>query len=321
MPVAPQHVVAIDVGGTSLKAAVVNGDGHAQCFERRPTRAADGPEAVIDAVLGLAADLASAVPETVAVGLALPGVVDDETGTVINAANLRWRDVPIAALARDRLGMAVAVMHDVRAAALAEGLLGAARGANDYLLITLGTGVGAALVIRGQPYTGAHGFGGELGHVAVGPQGPVCGCGRPGCLETFASAGHIALRYRAMAGEQAEGCTAREVAQRAASGDAIAGAVWREALDALALAVANYVTLMDPELIVIGGGMAAAGDDLFGPLRHRLEAHVRFGKPPAVVAARLREEAGRYGAAIGAWRAAGLDGVDDTRLSGWQLPR
>ena len=140
MPVAPQHVVAIDVGGTSLKAAVVNGDGHAQCFERRPTRAADGPEAVIDAVLGLAADLAGAVPETVAVGLALPGVVDDETGTVINAANLRWRDVPIAALAPDRLGMAVAVMHDVRAAALAEGLLGAARGANDYLLITLGAG-------------------------------------------------------------------------------------------------------------------------------------------------------------------------------------
>ena len=109
--------------------------------------------------------------------------------------------------------------------------------------------------------------------------------------------------------------------QRAATGDAIADAVWRQAVDALALAVANYVTLMDPELIVIGGGMAAAGDDLFCPLRHRLEAHVRFGEPPAVVAARLREEAGRYGAAIGAWRAAGLDGVDDTRLSGWQLPR
>jgi glucokinase len=314
MPVAAEHVVAIDVGGTNLKGAVVNGDGQAHHCERRPTGAADGP----DAVLSLATDLAGAVPEILAVGLALPGIVDDETGTVVNAANLRWRDVPIGALTRERLGVAVAVMHDVRAAAVAEGLLGAARGARDYLLITLGTGVGAAMVIRGQPYTGAHGFGGELGHVAVEPRGPLCGCGRSGCLEAFASAGHIALRYRAMAGEDGEGCSAREVAERAAGGDAIAGAVWREALDALALAVANYTTLMDPELVVIGGGMAAAGDDLFDSLRHRLEAHMRFGKAPAVVAARLGEEAGRYGAAIGAWRAAG---VEDTRLSAWQPQR
>jgi len=314
-PLAPQHVVAIDVGGTSLKGSVVDGDGHAVSLERRPTRAEDGPDAVIDAVLALASDLTSGSPDTAAVGLALPGVVDDETGTVISAANLRWRDVPIAALAAERLGLAVAVMHDVRAAAVAEGLLGAARGAHDYLLMTLGTGVGAAMVIRGQPYTGAHGFGGELGHVAVEPRGPLCGCGRAGCLEAFASAGHIALRYRAMAGAHAEGCSAREVAQRAATGEPIAGAVWREAVDALAIAVANYVTLMDPELIVIGGGMAAAGDELFGSLRHRLEAHMRFGKPPPVVPAWLGEEAGRYGAAIGAWRAAG---IDEARLRTWQ---
>jgi len=317
-PVAPHHVVAIDVGGTSLKGSCVDGDGHALSLERRPTRAADGPDAVIGAVLELAAELASASPDRVAVGLALPGVVDDETGTVISAANLRWRNVPIASLARERLGTTVAVMHDVRAAAVAEGLLGAARDAHDYLLITLGTGVGAAMVIRGEPYTGAHGFGGELGHVAVEPRGPLCGCGRAGCLEAFASAGHIALRYQAMADEHAEGCTARDVAQRAADGEPIAGAVWQEAIDALAIAVANYVTLLDPELIVIGGGMAAAGEELFGSLRHRLEAHMRFAKPPPVVPARLGEEAGRYGAAIGAWRAAG---IDEARLRNWQAAR
>ena len=316
-PLAPQHVVAIDVGGTSLKASVVDGEGRTLSLQRRATRAADGPDAVIAAVLGLAADLVSAAPGSAAVGLALPGVVDDETGTVISAANLRWRDVPIAALARERLGVAVAVMHDVRAAAVAEGLLGAARGAHDYLLMTLGTGVGAAMVIRGQPYTGAHGFGGELGHVAVEPRGPLCGCGRTGCLEAFASAGHVARRYRAMAGESGQGATAREVAQRAAAGEPIAGAVWRDAVDALAIAVANYVTLMDPELVVIGGGMAAAGDELFGSLRHRLEAHMRFAGPPAVVPAALGEEAGRYGAAIGAWRAAG---IDEAQLSTWQAP-
>ena len=317
-PVASEHVVAIDVGGTTLKAAVVNDDGHVHSFERRETRAGEGAEAVIDAVLTLAADLAAVAPRTVGLGLALPGVVDDEAGTVLNATNLRWRDVPIGAMARERLGIAVVVMHDVRAAALAEGLLGAARGARDYLLITLGTGVGAAMVIRGQPYTGSHGFGGEFGHVAVEPRGPLCGCGRPGCLEAFASAGHIALRYAAMTGNTAQGTTAREVARRAADGEAIAGAVWRDAVDALAIAVANYVTLMDPELIVIGGGMAAAGDDLFGPLRHRVEAHVRFGSPPPVVPARLGEAAGRYGAAIGAWRAAGLE---EPRLRTWKIER
>jgi glucokinase len=314
----PKHIVAIDVGGTTLKAAIVDGEGNAHALERRPTRAAEGPEAVIEAVLALAADLAHGAPGTVAVGLALPGVVNDETGTVINATNLRWRDVPIGSLAQARLGLAVAVMHDVRAAAVAEGLLGAARGARDYLLITLGTGVGAAMMIRGQPYTGSHGFGGELGHIAVEPRGPVCGCGRPGCLEAFASAGQLALRYRAMAGEQADGCSAREIARRAAEGEAVAGAVWRDAVDALAIAIANYVTLLDPELVVIGGGMAAAADGLFGPLRHRLEAHMRFGNAPPVVPAQLGEDAGRHGAAIGAWRAAG---IDEARLAAWEVER
>jgi glucokinase len=165
-------------------------------------------------------------------------------------------------------------MHDVCAAAMAEGPVGAASGASDYRLITLGTGVGAAMMIGGRPYTGAHGFGGELGHVAAEPRAPVCGCGRPGCPEAFASAGHIAL--------------------------------------------ANYVTLRDPQLIVIGGSMSAARDDLFGPLRPRLQAQVRFGNPPVVVRARLGEEAGRYGVAIGAWRATG---IDEAQLSGWKAPR
>lgn len=312
----PQHVVAIDVGGTSMKAAAVDIDGHANAFQRRPTRAAEGPDAVIEAVLALADDLASAVPGTVAVGLAVPGIVKDDTATVVTSANLGWVDVAIGSLVHDRLGMTVAVTHDVRAAAVAEGLLGAARGAQDYLLVTLGTGVGAAMVIRGQPYTGAHGFGGELGHVAVEPRGPLCGCGRAGCLEALASAGHIALRYGVMSAGDGEACTAREVAQRAVAGEAIAAAVWQEAVDALAIAVANYVTLMDPELIVIGGGMAAAGDDLFGPLRRRVEAHVRFGALPPVVPAALGDEAGRRGAAIGAWRAAG---IDEGRLASWEL--
>ncbi len=314
MPNGNECVVAIDVGGTTLKGARVDRRGQTHGQERRPTRTDAGPRAAIDAVLALAGDLARHEPGPVAIGLAVPGLVDEGAGTVRNAANLRWRDVPIGPLAQQRLGTVITVSHDVRAAALAEGLLGVARDATDYLLITLGTGVGAAVVIGGRPYSGAHGIGGELGHTAVEPRGPMCGCGRQGCLEALASASQIARRYHQMTGDSADGLGAEQVSKRAAAGDPVANAVWSQALDALAIAIANYATLLDPEMVVIGGGMAAA-DNLFDPLRHRLRAHMRFGEPPAVVPARLGQEAGRLGAAIAAWRAAG---IDEAELASWE---
>jgi glucokinase len=242
--------------------------------------------------------------------LAVPGLVDEEARTVLEATNLDWHDVPIGALAEDRLGVAVTVTHDGRAGAVAEGLLGAARGCADYLLLTLGTGVGAAMVIRGRPYTGAHGIAGELGHVAVAPDGPVCACGASGCLEAIASASRIARRY------SPEAVGAEEVARGALVADPVARQIWGEAIDALALAIANYVTLLDPELVVVGGGMAAVGSALFEPLQTGVRRLVRFGAPPPIVAASLGEDAGRTGAAIQAWRAAGLS---DAALGGWPV--
>jgi glucokinase len=311
------QVVAIDIGGTTLKGSLVDRSGCSHGLVRRQTPVAEGAEAVVEAVTSLALDLSGADggPRPIAVGLAVPGLVQEGAGTVLNATNLGWHDVAIGPLLIDRLETTVAVSHDVRAGALAEGVLGAARECRDYLLLTLGTGVGAAVVIDGRPYTGAHGIGGELGHVTVEPRGPMCGCGRAGCLEAVASAGHIAERYHAMTGSAGEKVSAEEVARRAVDGDdAIADLVWQQAIEALALAIANYATLLDPELVIIGGGMAAAGADLFDPLRHVLSAHMRFGDPPAVVPASLGEEAGRFGAAIAAWRAAG---IDESELTGW----
>lgn len=314
----PDRVVAIDVGGTNLKGAVVDRRGRAVAVARRDSAVREGPQAVVDAVVGLAAELqrsaAASGAGIVAAGLAVPGLVDEDTGTVRTAANLGWRDLRIGSVAERRLGVAVTVSHDVRAGALAEGLLGAARGRRDYLLITLGTGIGAAVVIGGRPYVGAHGTGGELGHMVVEPRGPMCGCGRPGCLEALASAGHVSAAYGEMAGIS-EPVSAEGVAERAAAGDPIADRVWNGAIDALAIGIANYITLLDPELVVIGGGMAAAGNRLFGPLRHRLSAHVRFGEPPQVVPAVLGKDAGRYGAAIAAWRAVG---IDEAELAAWE---
>lgn len=309
----PDRVIAIDVGGTSLKGAVVDRRGQLLFQSRRPTGAQRGSDAVLAAILDFASDLVGEHASTAAVGITTPGLVDERAGVVLAAANLHWRDVPIRQLAHHRLGLPVAVMHDVRAAALAEGLMGAAQGRDDYLMVTLGTGIGAAVVIGGRPYTGAHGIGGELGHVAVQPRGPLCGCGRPGCLEALASAGHVATHYRTMTGDR-ELVDAEQVAARAAAGDEIAHLVWDTAIDALALAMANYCALLDPELIVVGGGMATAGQRLFAPLQRRLVAHLRFGQPPPVVAAALGADAGRRGAAIAAWR---LGGIDEADLSAW----
>jgi glucokinase len=312
MTAAAEAVVAIDVGGTALKGALIDGVGRELTLERRTTPVDDGPDAVIEAVLGLASELAeSCGGRPGAVGLAVPGVVDTEAGVVHEAANLGWRAVAIGELARSRLDVAVCVLHDARAAALAEGLVGAARGVRDWLLLTLGTGVGAAVMLGGEAYVGPGGSGGELGHATIDPRGPVCACGRRGCLEAYASAGHIARHYTARSGRAAG---AAEVVQRAAAGDPVAQAVWSDALDALAIAIANYDALLDPDLVVIGGGMAAAGEELFAPLARLVRSRALFGDPPPVVPAALGERAGRLGAAIAAWRAAG---VPDTVFHGW----
>jgi glucokinase len=302
-----ERVAAIDVGGTTIKGAVIDGQGRVCEEKRRSTRADRGPEAVIESILELAAELACIDPRPAAVGVAIPGLVRESDGVVVEATNLGLREVAMHELASHRLCSPVAVLHDVRAAALAEGKLGAARGHSDYLLLTLGTGVGAAVVIGDRPYTGAHGLGGELGHVAVDPRGPQCLCGGTGCLEAIASAGAIERRY-------GRGVDAEAVASRAASGDRAAAGVWSEALDALALAIVNYGTLLDPDLVVIGGGLATAGPRLFDPLRRRVVEWTRFGEPARVVRAAMGEEAGRFGAAIAAWRAAGLD---EASLAQW----
>jgi glucokinase len=255
---------------------------------------------VIERLAGFAGDLAAA-GSAAAVGVAVPGLVDEAAGVARASVNLGWQDVPLRRLLAERLGLPVAVAHDVRAAARAEAELGAAQGCDDWLLVTLGTGVGAAVVIGGRPYGGAHGTGGELGHMVVDPDGPECACGARGCVESLASAGAVERRY---ASEAAERPSAREVVERAGQGDEAAARVWREAVEALAAGLAAYVVLMDPERIVVGGGLADAGGALFGPLAGALAERLTFVDPPPVVAAALGADAGCHGAALLAREAA-----------------
>ncbi len=301
-----EHVVALDVGGTGIKAALVTADGRVAHAERRPTGREQGPAAVVEGILGFADTMRRRGAERLgaepgAVGLALPGIVDEGSGTAVFSANIGWRDVPIRRLMADRLGLPVRLSHDVRAGGVAEARLGAARGSEHVLFLPIGTGIAGAMVLGGQPYAGGHGAGGEIGHVIVRPDGPACGCGARGCLETVASAAAVARRYAEATGREPAGVTAEEVASRTAEDDPAATRVWAETVAALADGLVMYTSLLDPELIVVGGGLGESGEVLLAPLRAAVAERLTFQIPSKIVAAELGDEAGSLGAGLLAW--------------------
>ena len=296
-------VVALDVGGTSMKAATVDRQCAVLTSHNIATGRRDGADAVVERVLATAAEQRASAERqghnVRAAGLVVPGLVDEDRGVALAAANLDWRDVPFRARLAERLGVPVAFGHDVRAGGLAEGLLGAARGVRDYLFLAVGTGIAAAVVLDGRPYSG-RGYAGEIGHIVVDPDGPLCGCGARGCLESIASAAAIAEQYAARTGQRVD---AAMVSERVVKGDPDAQAVWHTAIDALAGALAAYANLLAPDLVVVGGGLASAGDTLLVPLATELDRRLRFQRRPRLVAAELGDQAGALGAALLAWQA------------------
>lgn len=291
-------VAGIDVGGTYTKAVLVGAAGRIVARERSDTPRTGGP-VVVEHLVALVARLATAAaPDEplAAVGVGVPGIVDEAAGIARYSANLNWRDLGLVDALRPRVGVPVALGHDVRLGALGEGALGAARGVADFLYLPIGTGVAAALVLGGRVRRGVHGAAGEVGHVVVEPGGPRCGCGRRGCLEAVASAGAIARRY----GERRPGelVDAAAVVARAASGDEIADALWREAVDALGVSLAGAQALVDVELVVVGGGLAHAGGPLFEGLAGVLADRLGWIAAPRLAAAELRDDAACLGAAL-----------------------
>jgi glucokinase len=299
-------VVAIDVGGTTLKGGVCDRDAEVLHAERRRTAREDG-EAVVEGIVALARDLAAkgrrrfGADGVAGAGLAVPGLVDEARGVALRAVNLPWRELPLADVVAERVGLPVVLSHDVRAAAAAERALGAGRDAEDVLFVAIGTGIGAAIVSGDAPFRGAHGRAGELGHTVVEPDGPACACGGRGCLEAIASGAAIERAYADTGA--ADGASAREVAALARAHDPAARTVWNRAARALGIALADAVALLDPGLIVLGGGLAEAGADLLEPVAAELAARVRLGPAPPVVAAALGSDAGCRGAALLAWHA------------------
>jgi len=287
-------VLGLDVGGTTTKALLVATDGRVVHEERRATVPAadpvDGLVAELDRLTVLAAGHGLTV---VGAGVVTPGLIEEATGTVRYASNLGWRDLPLRAALQARAGVPVTTGHDVRAAGLAEQLLGAAHGVDDVLLVTIGTGIAAALVSGGRPLAGGTGAAGEIGHAPVRPGGEPCPCGQRGCLEVYASGAGVARRYEARTGQarSAAGVVGR------LDEDPVAREVWADATSALADALVTATLLLDPSVVVLGGGLTAAAADLLDPVRAGLAAGLTWRPAPPVHLTRLGSLAGSLGAA------------------------
>ncbi|WJD98827.1 ROK family protein [Streptomyces antimycoticus] len=300
-----KHVIALDVGGTGMKAALIGADTTLLHEARRPTERERGPEAVVAAILDFAAELREIGKRRfggppVAAGVGVPGVLDEDRGVAVFAANLGWSDVPLRALLTERLGgIPVALGHDVRMGGLAEGRIGAGEGARRFLFVSVGTGIAGAIGIDGRIDPGAHGSSGEIGHIVVRPGGPACGCGQSGCLETLASAAAVGRAWAGASGDPA--ADAADCAKAVRSGDPRAVAVWGEMVSALADGLVTGLTLLDPGVLIVGGGLAEAGETLFAPLRTAVEERLTFQQLPRIVPAALGDTAGCLGAGLLAW--------------------
>jgi glucokinase len=286
-------VVALDVGGTAMKGAVLDGRGRVIDFHRWLTPRSEGPDAVVGAVLEAVEELLRLADGAVAVGLVVPGLVDDRAGVALYSENIRWRDVPFRQLVVDQSGLPVGFGHDVRAGGLAERTLGAAQGTDDVLFMPIGTGISGAMYVAGRLIENK--YAGEIGHIDVG-SGEICACGARGCLEAVASGASIAKRYNRATDGSATG--AHEVLKLMAAGDNAAATVWDDAIAGLARALATYTSLLAPELIVIGGGLSGAGEVLLEPLRRRLQELLVWQQVPRIVAAHLGDNAACVGAGL-----------------------
>jgi glucokinase len=296
------HVLGLDIGGTKIAAGVVDGDGRALSFVVEPTEADRGPADGLARLfaLGHRAVAESGVDwaDVQSVGIGCGGPLDSARGVLVAPLHLTgWRDVPITDLAEQEYGRATVLDNDATAAAAGEHRYGAGRGTRHMVYLTVSTGIGGGIVLDGRLYRGATGNGGELGHVTVDWQGRRCrGCGRLGCLEAYASGTSIAERA-AEAGLGAMKAT--EVAAAAEAGDETARVVWGETVAALACGVASIVNLFEPEMVVVGGGVTGAGEQLLGPVRESVHAQAigAAGRDVRIVQAALGPQVGVVGAA------------------------
>lgn len=305
--------IGIDIGGTKILGALISEQGQI-INELRVASPAQDPAALVAEVAELVERLsASADREIIGVGVATAGFIDAESATVLFAPNMNLRNEPLRAKIAERIALPVIIENDANAAGWAEYAFGAGRGSQDMIMLTLGTGVGGAVVSDGKLRRGGFGIGGELGHLRIIPDGRLCGCGQRGCLEQYgsgtavlraakklaSSAGPAGARLAQLQAEHGE-LTGHQVYQALLEGDSGAVAVVREAGTHLGTAIGSLVAVLDPQLVVIGGGLSEAGELILDPIRQAYLSNLpaRGYRPELeIVTAQFSNQAGVLGAA------------------------
>jgi glucokinase len=307
--VSGSETIGVDLGGTKMLVGVLSGT--EPLYEQREASTGQTEDELVELLVREVGEAREARPDAVAVGLGIPATIDHDRGVAIAAVNLPIEDVPIRDLVAERTGLPVAVDNDANVAALAEQLYGAGRGAANVVMLTIGTGIGGGLILGGEVYRGAHGAGAELGHMVVQADGPPCqgNCPNHGCIEALASGTALGREARAAAesapdsalgklltaGETVDGRVATEAAL---GGDGTAIGVFDLIGTRLGVACASLANIFEPEAIVIGGGVIAAGELLLAPARRELRQRaLRPMNETPILPAALGNDAGMIGAA------------------------
>jgi glucokinase len=314
-------VLAIDLGGTKIIAAIISNKGQIVAKKRCLTLADEGPHPVISRIFSAIDHLLSQrninPSQLDSISIAAAGAIDFKKGLITSSPHLPgWHDVPLRDIVEEKYKVNTFLINDASAAALGEHHFGAGRGVNNLILLTVGTGIGGGIIINGRLYSGVSGSAGEIGHMTIDVNGPRCDCGKTGCLEALVSGTAVAKEAikRIRQGERSslteivegkiENITAEEVSIAAQGGDSLASEVILKAATYLGVGIANLVNIFNPEMIIIGGGMAKMGDLLLNPARQvvRERAFQLPAQAVQIVPARLGDDAGVLGAAVFAFQ-------------------
>jgi glucokinase len=312
-------IVGVDIGGTNVVVGALPEDGSQLVGTRKiPTEAGRGPKHVVDRIVGLIGEAMDAVEaagadraDVVGVGIGSPGPLDRGTGTVIETPNLGWRNFPLRDLISNAVDLPATLDNDANCATYGEWWLGAGRNVDTLVGLTLGTGIGGGIVLNGKLYHGVNDAAGELGHTTIDSTGRKCKCGNYGCLEAYASGPAIALRAAEglesgaesilpdLVGGRLEAITAAVVYEAVVLGDAFAEEVMKETAKFLGAGIANIINSLNPEMVVVAGGVTRAGEMLFRPLRAevRRRAFKHAEEACRIVPGALEGTAGVIGAA------------------------
>jgi len=311
-----RYAISLDVGGTLTKVAVVDRVGRIvqrlQAPSAHDIAREDVPERVVQIVHDMLQAASLTVEQVAGVCVGIPGVIDSRTDFIVSCPNLtNWEGMPLAQQVQAKLGLPTFLEKDANEAALGEHWVGAGRGVDDLICFTIGTGIGTGLILRGELYRGSTGGAGETGHIIVDKDGPICNCGNWGCLEALASARAITHKARAfvelgepsvmlaMSDGDVQAISAETVFKAAKAGDELAERVLAEALEYLGVGIAGIVNAFNPEMVILGGGVAAAGEQLLAPVRRIVHRRARrlLAEHVQIVLADLGSDAGVIGGA------------------------